>query len=278
VKKKVSKLTEDRSADNRVTAKIREGVVCIGNAQHQGARSYQEDSFGFSDISESASSKKGVLAVLADGMGGLKNGKAVSDAVVSTLLEWFDSERSVCSSGTDLKNAVSAINQKICDIYCKDGKVESGSTIVSALINNGFLHWLCIGDSRLYLKRNQHIYQINEDHDFLNQMLSEVISGEKTLGEAYSNKQKDSLVGCIGKRDLDSFDYSKKGYRLEDGDILILCSDGIYNALSHSELNMNISTDAMTSCENIIKLVASKNLPNQDNNTIIIISYQEKSV
>ncbi|MBO5035892.1 MAG: serine/threonine-protein phosphatase [Clostridia bacterium] len=278
MKKKSSKKIPVTPVDTRVIARVNSGIVSIGNAQHQGARSYQEDSFGFSEFSLSVASNKGILAVLADGMGGLKNGKAVSDTVVSTLLEWFNSERSVCRTGTDLKNAISAINQKICDIYCKDGRIESGSTVVVALINNGFLHWLCIGDSRLYLKRDQNLYQINEDHDFLNQMLGEVIAGEKTLGAAYSDKQKDSLVGCIGKRDLEVFDYSKRGYRLEDGDILVLCSDGVYNAMTKVEFNMNISSDAMHSCDNIIKIIESKKLPNQDNNTIVILSYKEKGV
>ena len=70
------------------------------------------------------------------------------------------------------------------------------------------------------------MYQINEDHDFLNQLLDDVLAGSMSFLAADSDSQKDSLVGCIGKRDLDSFDYSKRGYRLMEGDSLILCTDG----------------------------------------------------
>ena len=238
-----------------ISADIGNGIVTLGNAQHQGARPYQEDSFGFSSIEKSGVTSRGLLAVLADGMGGLKNGKAVSSNAVTSLISWFNSENVFCNSGEELKNVVSAINKRICDVYCSDGKVSSGTTIVAALVKDGFLHWLCIGDSRLYLKRDNKLYQVNEDHDYLNQLLSDVIDETLTANEAFADKKKDCLVGCIGNRELESFDYSKRGFRLKDGDILVLCSDGVYNALTQSEFNMSITHDAMSSCRNIVDLI-----------------------
>lgn len=273
-KKKKSTKYAPSSADTGVHIPINGGILTLGNAQHQGARSYQEDSFGFS----STTSSNGLLAVLADGMGGLKNGKAVSETATTSLISWFDSPNTICNSGEDLKNTVENINRQVCAMFCPSGKIESGTTIVAVQINSGYLHWLCVGDSRLYLKRRGKLHQINEDHDFLNQMLSDVIEGDMTLEAAFSDRQKDSLVGCIGNNELNTFDYSKRGFRLLDGDILVLCSDGVYNALSPVEFNMNISPDAMTSCENIIRLVQEKRFSNQDNNTIVIISYKESGI
>lgn len=251
-----------------------ENAIGLGNAQHQGARSYQEDSFGFSDISENVVEEKGILAVLADGMGGLSNGKAVSEMVVYGMLEQFNSGRDGQCTGAKLKVMADRINKQVCDTYCQDGRVSSGSTLVAASVYDGILHWLCIGDSRLYLKRGERMYQINEDHDFLNQLLDDVICGDASVASALADPQKDSLVGCIGKRDLDCYDYSKKGYRLDKGDILILCSDGIYNALSEAEMNMCVTEHAMDSCKRLVELVASKQLPGQDNNTVIVMSYR----
>ena len=259
-----------------IAADMPDAIVSIGNGQHQGARPYQEDSFGFSDVSPATVSTKGVLAVLADGMGGLKNGRAVSETLVAKMLEVFNAPNVMCTTGQDLKTVATAINREICNVYCKSGKIESGSTLVSVIIKNGYLHWLCVGDSRLYIKRGGRLYQINEDHDFLNQILDDVITGDDTMEDALGNPQKDSLVGCIGKTDLDLFDYSKRGYKLKNGDLLVLCSDGIYNALTYAELCDNVTFDAMGSCSNIINLVASKRIPNQDNNTILVLSYQEK--
>lgn len=271
-------MNEAAAAPSWITVSIPGGSVVLGNAQHQGARPYQEDSFGFSDISPHVTESKGILAVVADGMGGLANGKEVSSTIVTAMLEFFNSDQSVCRSGEDLKKAAAAFNERICDTYCKSGKVEAGSTLVAALVNNGYLHWLCIGDSRLYLKRRGRMYQINEDHDFLNQLLDDVVQGRRSYASADSDPQKDSLVGCIGKRELDSYDYSKRGYRLMDGDSLVLCSDGVYNALTPEEFSQSITEDAMGSCENIIRLVYSKHYQNQDNNTVVIMSYHEKGL
>lgn len=277
VKKKNIKIKSEPAVMS-VVAEMPDCILELGNAQRQGARPYQEDSFGFARIAQSVAQEKGVLAVLADGMGGLKNGKAVSEASVSSLIGWFESENTYCNSAIDLKNAASMMNQRICDVYCRGGRIEAGTTLVCVLVKDGYLHWLCIGDSRLYLKRNGRVYQMNEDHDFLNQMLDDVINGDSALIDALTNSQKDSLIGCIGKRDLTSFDYNKRNFKLRDGDILVLCSDGIYNALTPAELNINTTSEAMLSCENIVKLVESKNYPGQDNNTVIIISYKEKGI
>ena len=249
------------------------GTLALGNAQHQGKRDYQEDSFGFSNVTGDGYSEKGVLAVLADGMGGLSNGKDVSMSVVSSVLEWFDKKPENYTSGEAMKNEIVRINEKICDIYCSDGKVSAGSTVVLAAINEGELHWLSVGDSRLYIKRDGEVYQISEDHDYLNRLLGEALENDTAVSKAFNNSEKDSLVGCIGKRNLDLFDYSKKGYRLIKGDIIILCSDGVYNALTKDEINENVNSDAMASCKRIINLVAAKRMPGQDNNTVIVMSY-----
>lgn len=275
---KKRKSTKKESSDSSVTAFLNGGMVSIGNIQHQGSRPYQEDSFGFSDFSDGIAKQKGILVVLADGMGGLENGKAVSETAVTSLLEWFNGEYSACRSGADLRNITDEVNQRICDIYCKNGSITSGSTLVTVLIQDGALHWLSIGDSRLYLKRNGKLFQVSEDHDFLNQMLGDVIEGLCTPEKAYTNRQKDSLVGCIGKRDLVTYDFSKRGFLLHEGDILLVCSDGVYNSMSMAELNADITNDAMGSCERIGKHIACKNVAGQDNYTAVVLSYQEKGV
>lgn len=248
--------------------------ITLGNAQHQGGRPYQEDSFGFSDISPAVASTKGILAVLADGMGGLSNGKAVSEIVVSSLREWFNNPSTICTSGADLRNAILAVNERVCDLYCKDGTVTSGSTVVAAMINNGILHWACVGDSRLYIKRDIRLHQLNEDHDYQNQLLEKVITGESTFGQVAADPQKDSLVCCIGKRNIEKVDFSIKGMPLDKKDIVVLCSDGVYNALPIKEFAELVTENTMESCEAIIRAVANKRIPHQDNNTIMTMSFR----
>lgn len=267
--------TETATDAQSICATFADGKLFLGYAQHQGKRNYQEDSFGFSNISGNTAMQKGVLAVLADGMGGLANGKNVSETVVSSLLEWFNTKPDTETTGEHLKFVTSQMNQRICDIYCADGRVNAGSTAVEAVIKDGVLHWLCVGDSRLYLKRNGRIFQFNEDHDYLNELLGDAGNHSEGVKSAFENPQKDSLVGCIGNRSFHNFDYSKRGYPLCDGDILVLCSDGVYNALTKDELTSLITENAIESSNNIIFAVNAKNLPGQDNNTVIVMAYKK---
>lgn len=245
----------------------------IGNFQHQGRRNYQEDSFGVSDISDVAIERKGLLAVLADGMGGLSNGKEISQRIVSDILAWFNSPQTICENGITMKNVVAELNEKISFLFGNDERMKSGTTLVLALIKNGFLHWLCVGDSRLYVKRNNKLYQVNEDHDYLNRLLGEAIDGNISFSQAFGDSQKDCLVSCIGKQNLEFFDYSKRGFLLKKGDVLLLCSDGVYNTVQHDELLRCITGNPMEDAENIKNVILSRNIPHQDNNTAILIKF-----
>ena len=273
--KKNIKSDNTSPCENAGMCNLGNATVCLGNAQHQGKRDYQEDSFGFSDTSSDITLKKGILAVVADGMGGLTNGKQVSSQVVSSLLEWFNSENSICNNSLDIKNAVTHINADICRTFCVNGRVTSGSTIVTAFIKNGTLSWLCVGDSRIYLKRGGRLYQLNEDHDLLNNLLDLYISGEYGLGEAFSDPQREGLVSCIGKARIDFYDLNKKTFPLCDNDIIILCSDGVYNSLTSEEFNELITPDAMKTASDIRDTVLTKNFINQDNLTVLAMTYKK---
>ncbi|MBQ3149833.1 MAG: serine/threonine-protein phosphatase [Clostridia bacterium] len=251
-------------------------VLMLGNAQHQGKRPYQEDSCGYSDLGNSElMNSKGILAVLADGMGGLANGKEVSSTLVSRLLELFNRPDTVCTGGADLYEWARRINDEICSRFCPDGSIKAGSTLVCALITGGILHWICVGDSRLYLKRNSRIYQVNEDHDYLNDLLSRAICGEISVDEAFSDPQKDVLVSCFGNEQMPRVDYSVSGFSLQSGDRLLLCSDGVYNAIPTELINQLLDKDPQTAAESIETAVLNQGFANQDNLTAIVISYEK---
>ncbi|MCR4615841.1 MAG: serine/threonine-protein phosphatase [Clostridiales bacterium] len=249
-------------------------VLRLGNAQHQGRRPYQEDSCGYSNLSDTVlTSQKGVLAVLADGMGGLSKGKEVSTAVVRGMIDYFNQHNTVCSGGSDLLNRAETVNDEICRKYCPSGRVESGSTLVCAQIFNHRLHWLCVGDSRLYLCRGEMMYQINEDHDYLNQLLQEAILEDGSVSEAFSDPQKDVLVRCMGNRDLSFADASSDGLKLQNGDKLLLCSDGVYNALPLQTINTLMKLPPQSAAQCIADAVVAQKIRSQDNLTIVIIQY-----
>jgi serine/threonine protein phosphatase PrpC len=252
-------------------------TVKTGNCSHQGARDYQEDSFGYSNIVDSkAISEKGFVAVLADGMGGLANGRAISDYVVSSFIKMFDLLDYGALFPAQFKNMVTKINEEVCRNFTIDGKSGAGSTIVAVFVYKAKLYWICAGDSRLYLLRSKRLYAVNQDHDYFNQLLSDYIADEMSMEQIKSDKQKDTLTSYIGNEKLPFVDTNKKGFPLRKGDVLVLCSDGVYNGMNDEELSAIITqNEPQRASERITQAILNKNIAGQDNLTVMIIKLEE---
>lgn len=247
--------------------------INTGNSQNQGARPYQEDSFGYSNIIDSnIVTNKGMLAILSDGMGGLANGKSVADYVVQASIAMFDSINPQANISEQLENIVRYINDSVCEQYAADGSSKAGATMVFAYIFKNRIYWITVGDSRLYCYRNGHLLQMNEDHDYKNQLYREYINEGGNLQEVEEDGQKDSLVCFIGKKEIPYVDVSLKGYRIKPNDTFVLCSDGIYNGISQDSMKDILSNyDAQTASDKIVSNVLSSRFPGQDNMTVMVI-------
>lgn len=252
--------------------------INTGNSQNQGARPYQEDSFGYSNIIDSnVVSSKGLLAILSDGMGGLSNGKSVADYVVQASIAMFDSIKPQSDISEQLDNIVRYINNSVCEQYSADeGGSKAGATMVFAYIFKNRIYWITVGDSRLYCFRNGHLLQMNEDHDYKNQLYREYIEDGGNLKEIEEDSQKDSLVCFIGKKELPYVDVSIKGYKIKPNDTFVLCSDGIYNGISEDTMKEILSNyDAQTASDKIVSNVVSSRFPGQDNMTVMVIKCEK---
>lgn len=252
--------------------------INTGNSQNQGARPYQEDSFGYSNIIDSNTvSDKGMFAILSDGMGGLSDGKNVSNYVVQSSISLFESINPRYNIPDQLKKIAQHINKGICDKYSAHGTSKAGATMVLAYIFKNRIYWITLGDSRLYCFRNGHLLQMNEDHDYKNQLLREYIHGGGSLAEIEADKQKDSLVCFIGKKNLPYADVSLRGYKIKPNDTFVLCSDGIYNALTEDTIkNILSGYDAQVASDKIVSEVVRAGFPGQDNMTVMVIKCERK--
>lgn len=252
--------------------------INTGNSQNQGARPYQEDSFGYSNIIDSNTvTNKGILAILSDGMGGLANGKSVADYVVQASIAMFDSLNPKDNISEQLENIVRYINDSVCEQYAADGSSKAGATMVFAYIFKNRIYWITVGDSRLYCYRNGHLLQMNEDHDYKNQLYREYINEGGNLQDIESDTQKDSLVCFIGKKEIPYVDLSLTGYKIKPNDIYVLCSDGIYNGISQETMKELLSNnDAQEASDKIVSNVLSSRFPGQDNMTVMVIKCEKK--
>jgi protein phosphatase len=248
-------------------------LLKFGNSQHIGDRRNQEDSFGYSSISGSEIAEKGVLAVLADGMGGLSYGKQISEYVVSASKAMFEKLDYTMPFPEQLENIVRKINSTVCENFSSDGKSNAGSTMVAAFVYKTRLYWACVGDSRLYLLREGLLYQINEDHDYFNEMMGQVMHDDMLLEEAKNHEEKDSLTSYIGSERLPYIDLCKRGFALQKHDKLVLCSDGIYNGMSNAELVGYLKDEPQSAADRLVRNTVKNKLPSQDNMTVMVIEY-----
>ncbi len=232
-------------------------------------RLHNEDNYSIQQYSSSY--KDVILAVLADGMGGLAQGEIASQLAVKTVIETpidclTDSEEQ-CNEW--LVSVVKKANKYVTE------KVHKGGTTLSiAWVNSRQLRIAHIGDSRIYLIRNQMICQLSEDHSLVAMLLAD---GDITYEESHKHPQRNILTRCIGSKEklssshiqtLQSFG-SNSSIFLEQGDIIILCSDGVWDLVPQIELAeiFTESRNLKIAVNNIINLVLVRGA--RDNATIL---------
>ncbi len=272
------KKNSDKTQRNAVQIRLDDGSVVrlrFGNAQDIGSRDQQQDSFGYSDLSDAGETAgKGVLAVLADGMGGLSGGKQTSEYIVGAMLAMFRDFDCGADIPEQLRAMAVRINEQVYAANSENGSERTGSTLAAVLVCKTRLFWVCVGDSRAYLYRKGALYQLNEDHVYINQLLSGCIEGDLSLEEAKNDRQGHALTDFIGKPELRRIDSSIRGLALQRGDKILLCSDGVYNAVNNASLVECLRDEPHKAAAGIIREVLAKKLIGQDNVTALVIEYQ----
>ena len=254
-------------------------LVSPGNCQHIGDRNTQQDAFGFSDIDDQAFvNHGGVLAVVADGMGGMANGGEASHLAVRVFLQSYMAKPATEIVPAALLQALHDANQAVVDLAQQVGEEHVGTTLVAAVIHDDSLHWVSVGDSRLYLWRDQKSTQLSEDHVYAIDLDRDVADGRISRDTAENHPDRLALTSYLGLEPLKIIDQNPEPFKLLVGDQILLCSDGLYAALEDSDWASTAnSTDAQQTAEELIALVMDMNRQGQDNLTIAIIRCNESS-
>lgn len=245
---------------DKFTARLRCGSISAAVITHPGAREYQEDSYGFSELKPDM---ERFAAVLADGMGGLSSGALVSAQTVSGML----------SEPLDVENIpgalVRAAQRTSSEISA--GGTGGGSTMAEAVVTPEGLYFCSVGDSRIYLRRGSILTQLTEDQDHFQTLLAHVADGSINYRQAVSDKDRDALAQYMGSGAALSPDVVLRAFPLLPGDRIMLCSDGVYNALTAAELLQSLTLSAGGAAEDILGRILARGWANQDNFTAIVL-------
>jgi len=167
-----------------------------GCAQHIGSRSEQQDSFAFSHIEDAALVRRaGILAVVADGMGGLAMGKESGATVVASVLGIHEALPAPDAPSEILEQAVLTANDEVLTL-ARDAGVEgdAGSTLVAVIVKDDKLYWASVGDSRIYLFRSGEMVQLNSEQNYSADLMRQVAVGKITRDTALNNPERAGLT------------------------------------------------------------------------------------
>lgn len=259
-----------------ITKETVEETVCpipgisIGKIHDIGRRDYQQDSFGQTAVLRNT----GILAVLADGMGGLSGGERVSQKIVMEALT-FGSTLQANQVPTALPGMVAGINHAVNQMLGPKGLYTSGSTVVSALITGNALRWISVGDSRVYLYRDGQLSQLSRDHDLLQDWMPDILEGKRSMAEALRDPNGRKLTSFIGMGELRHVDYNRTPIPLLPGDRVLLMSDGVYGTVSDAEMAAILRDcgSVQLAASHIGQRIMGAALPYQDNYTLIVLGY-----
>lgn len=271
------KLTTQENEDTNKNILPNSEVIKIGLSSIVGTRKYQQDSaIAIDDNTMRENKYQKCIAVLCDGMGGMDSGDIASAISAKTLFNDY-----IKISPTHLPDFFLREVKKIDKIVSgltneKNEVLNSGSTLVSVAIENGNMYWVSVGDSRIYLIRGNKMVQLTTDHNYYYLLRQQAENGMISFEEAENNPKGEALISYIGLGHDGEIGGNQKPIQLRAGDLILLCSDGLYKALSDQEIY-----DIVSSCNNNVTSVATaltsatmmKQRKTQDNTTVVLIKY-----
>lgn len=240
----------------------------IGTLHQVGRRQYQQDSLGHSIVLDG----KGLLAVVADGMGGLKDGDKVSQQIVLRTLELGAQLQPGQEEGA-LYRILNQVNEDVNRTLTPEGLYKCGSTMIAVLVQGGHFQWISVGDSRIYLYREGYVNQLSRDHDLLQAWMPEILSGQRTMEASLSDPDARKLTSFIGMGKLRYVDGSLQPIELLPGDRLVLMSDGVYGEVSEEQLAAILKQhpEPQQAANALDQQVQANQNPYQDNYTALLL-------
>jgi|SRR5690625_132545 len=209
------------------------------------------------------------LAIVADGMGGHKAGDVASSIVRSLFLdEWKQNEGidTIEDAKDWLDERIRMANKKVYDHAQNNPECDGmGTTVIASILLKNDIIIAHIGDSRSYLF-NQTLEQITTDHTLVNELVQ---NGEITKQEADKHPQKNVLMKALGTDESITPDVFSIEWEINDR--LLICTDGLSDKLSETEIATFLSEDR--SIEDIAEELVDRanELGGEDNITVVIL-------
>jgi len=175
---------------------------------------------------------RGVLAVVADGMGGATGGSRASRTAVDVVTQSYVEDSSHLPRA--LQKALSAANFAIFKLAQREPGLEGMGTTCVALALTPEQAWVAwVGDSRAYLIRDHQLFQLTEDHSWVSDLVRE---GVLTAEQAAYHQNRHILTKALGTKREIEISVWEQPITVRIGDRFLLCSDGLYDMLTDDDI------------------------------------------
>ncbi len=251
--------------------KIRTGIEVSGKSDIGCLRTNNEDAFGYWEPEDDVKfGRLGRLAIVADGMGGYEGGQEASRIAVDTMVEKYGTY-----AGNDPQQALIEGLQAAHEEIRRYGVVHPdlqgmGTTCTAIAIVQDAMHYVHVGDTRLYLIRDGKITQVTRDHSYVGRLVE---AGMITREEAEHHPQRNILTSALGTSPELVMDAPGRPEPLRQKDVLVICSDGLWGQVQDQEILETVNKQAADGAgRDLIELARQRGGP--DNITVSILRMQ----
>jgi protein phosphatase len=232
-------------------------------------RENNEDSYGsWQPATDAEFAQKGLLLVVADGMGGYEGGQEASRLAVETVKEIYAGSPAE-DPQTLLFKGLREAHARIIHYAAKHpGMRGMGTTCTAVALVGKNLYFAHVGDSRLYRIREREIVRLTRDHSYVGRLLE---SGAISPEEAETHAQRHILTAALGAGEEVYPDVPDQPLTVEENDVLLLCTDGLWGLVSDSEIAATVSS--MLPAEAVRRLVQlARERGGPDNITVLALA------
>jgi len=222
--------------------------------------------------------RHGAVLVLGDGLGGKPGGDLAAQTLVDSISEELalnplpaeHPEKFLHELIRRAHHAILMAGQE------QEPPLSPGSTAVVCLVQNLKVWWAHVGDSRFYLYRNGLPLYRTQDHSYVEQLYRE---GRISLRKTHDHPMRNYVTQCIGLFPHEPEIAISKGIELQEGDILLLCSDGFWEPLDDAQIGAMIEKGQLNNALNTLaERAETTSYPHSDNTTAValrVISLQQ---
>ncbi|MGV8900110.1 MAG: PP2C family protein-serine/threonine phosphatase [Burkholderiaceae bacterium] len=205
---------------------------------HIGGRKVNQDRMGYSFTRDA------LLLLLADGMGGHIRGEVAATIAMQTINAVFQQNATPAIKHPErfFEESFLEAHREILQYRASHNLPETPrTTIVACLIQHGYAYWAHCGDSRLYWLRNGQILARTRDHSRIETLIAQ---GKAMPSERDTHPDRNKLFNCLGAPNLPIVEISRRS-ALQAGDIMLLCSDGLWSVLPDHVLAQSLQTNTI---------------------------------